>query len=201
MRIGLYGGSFDPIHRGHVAPVLEAAAAHRLDRVIYLPTASPPHKTDRQKAPANRRYAMAELALLEHPHLQVSDAEMMRRPAYTIDTLDLFESRYPDDSLLLILGADSFCQLDTWHQGEAIAARLELIVLSRPGWRLAADELPGPQRQAARAGRVHVVSNVPVEASSTEIRRCVRSGEPVPEAWLAPSVLDYLKKYGLYRRA
>ena len=107
MRLGLYGGSFDPIHHGHVRPVLKAVERLQLDRVLYLPTAQPPHKMDAAFAPALHRFAMAELALLDHNRLQVSDFELVGRPSFTVETLEHFNTRFPDAWLHLLIGSDS----------------------------------------------------------------------------------------------
>src|SRR5262245_9737320 len=98
MKLGLFGGSFDPIHHGHVRPVLEAVEQIGLDRVVYLPTGRPPHKPNRRLAPALARYAMAEIALLPHSRLEVSGHELSEAaPHYTVDTLLHFRAQHPDD--------------------------------------------------------------------------------------------------------
>ncbi|MEO1084393.1 MAG: nicotinate-nicotinamide nucleotide adenylyltransferase [Acidobacteriota bacterium] len=116
MRIGLYGGTFDPVHRGHVEPVRSAARVLDLDRVIYLPTAQPPHKRGRRTAPAWRRFTMVELALLGDAECRVDPFEMTGDFAYTIDTVEHFERRFAGARLFLIVGADSFVALHTWRR-------------------------------------------------------------------------------------
>jgi len=202
MRVGLLGGSFDPIHQGHVEPVREAQRRLRLDRIVYLPTATPPHKRERSFAPALARYAMVELALLDHPDLQVSDHELtLGRLAYTVETLAHFHAAEPESELFLILGADSFLELESWVRWREILAAAELAVLARPGFRIAAV-LPGLAPEltvAAAGGRVHFVENAPLAVSSTEVRRLLAAGEAVPDGWLAPRVVRYLAKYRLYQ--
>ena len=199
VKTGIYGGTFDPIHRGHVEPVLAAAESLGLDRVLYLPTAQPPHKRGRQTAPAWRRFAMVELALLDIDSFEVSTFELDEEVAFTIDTIEHFERRMPADQLFLILGADSFRALETWRRGDEIAARIDLVVLARPGSTLEPHELAEPQRAAIEAGRVHFVRHPPIPASSTEIRRHLASGEAPPDSWLDARVLEYALKYRLYR--
>lgn len=201
MKVGLFGGSFDPIHQGHIEPVLEAQRRLGLDRVVYLPTATPPHKRERSFAPALARFAMVELALLDHPDLLVSTHELtLGQPAYTVETLAHFRGAEPDSELHLLLGADSFLELSSWVRWREIVDAARLAVLTRPGFRL--DDLkPGlaPELQAAvAAGRVHFIENAPLAASSTEIRRRLAAGEAIPDGWLSPRVVRYLSKYRLY---
>ncbi len=202
MRIGLFGGSFDPIHQGHLEPVREAQRRLALDEVIYLPTATPPHKRERRFAPALARYAMVELALLDHPDLKVSDHELtLGRPSYTVETLEHFRAAEPGSQLLVILGADSFVDLPSWMRWRELVAAAELVVLTRPGYDLEAAR-PGlaPELELAIAARrVHFVDNLPLAVSSSEVRRLLAAGERIPDGWLAPRVVRYLSKYRLYQ--
>lgn len=221
-RLGLFGGSFDPVHRGHVEPVRQARETLRLDRVLYLPTARPPHKSDPSRAPEASplaRFAMVELALLDEEGLEVSTHELERRhddaPAYTIDTLEHFAREHPDAELHLLLGADSLLHLPSWKRWRELPERARLVVMARPGWRLrrsdafdadasAADDASGPDLHpelaaALEDGSIRVLRQVTVDVSSTEIRTRRASGEAVPDSWLHPRVLHYLDKYDLYR--
>ena len=201
MRLGLYGGSFDPIHRGHVEPILAAKEAAGLDRVLYLPTARPPHKEGRLLAPARHRLAMVELALAEHPELEVSTYEMgLDGPAYTVETLEHFQAQWPGNRLSLIIGADSFLQLHRWYRYEDIPKLARLVVLVRPGSDISstAAELPATTRALLHDPTVVWVKNRAVSASSTEIRRRLCKGEPVTEGWLSEPVLNYIRTNGLY---
>ena len=201
MRIGLFGGSFDPIHVGHVAPVREVLSGLDLDRVIYLPTARPPHKPDGAAAPAWARYAMVELALLHENGLVVSPFEMSAEIAYTVDTVEHFRRLGPADDLVLIVGGDSLAAIASWRRWRRIVETVELAALVRPGWEpeTLLDELPDELRAAHAARRLHFVANAPVSVSSTELRRRLAAGEAVPPEILPPLVLDYVRKYGLYR--
>ena len=202
MRVGLFGGSFDPIHRGHIAPVKEAMQTLHLDRVVYLPTAEPPHKPGRQFAPAYCRYAMVELALLEEPDLEVSPFELTpERPAYTIDSLLYFRSLYPDSELFLIIGGDSFAELETWRAWDQIVEVARLAVLVRPE-STAGDlrrRLSRPLATLAESERVHFIDNSPVDVSATELRQRLAEGEDVPADVVPDLVLKYIRKYSLYR--
>ena len=200
MKIGLYGGSFDPIHRGHVEPILEAELAAGLDRVIYLPTARPPHKESRRLAPAEHRFAMVELALSDHPQLEVSRFEMgLAGPSYTVETLEHFRSQRPADELHLLIGADSFLSLDRWHRYQELPALARLVVLVRPGWKLEPrSEVSSWIHRLAEDPAVIWVKNQQIDASSTEIRRLLSIGEPVPADWLTEPVLNYIRRFALY---
>lgn len=197
MRIGLYGGSFDPVHIGHIAPILEARNKAELNRVIYLPTARPPHKEGRQLAPAEHRFAMVRLALAGISGLEVSDYEMgLDRPAYTVETLEHFARVFPEASLHLIIGADSCLHLDRWVRYRDILRAARLVVLVRPGWDL--EQIHSPLAEELRAGEVVWVQNDAIDASSTEIRRRLSAGEELPQGWLPEPVLNYLTKHRLY---
>jgi nicotinate (nicotinamide) nucleotide adenylyltransferase len=199
MKIGLFGGSFDPIHWGHIRPVLEAVEQVGLDRVLYLPTGRPPHKPDRRLAPALARYAMAELALLEHERLWVSSHELSEAaPTYTVDTVRHFASAHPDDEIHLLIGADSFAELRTWVRFREILDLARLVVLARPGVEMAAATST-TLASGASAPRVRLVANTPVDTSSTEIRRILSRGERPPSGWVPEPVIDFALKYRLYR--
>lgn len=207
MRLGLFGGSFDPPHRGHLEPVRAAREAFALDRVIFLPTAQPPHKPGPRFAPAHARYAMVELALLAEERLYASAHELTPgEPRYSIDTLEHFRRERPGDELFLIVGSDSFAQLATWRRWREIPEAAALIVLPRPGW----DEAPFWDESRVRAeapaevlslldrGRATYLAGPSVDLSSTAIRELLARGEEPPPGALAPLVLDFIRKYALY---
>ena len=201
MKIGVFGGSFDPIHYGHIQPVREARRRLGLDRVLYLPTASPPHKPGRQTAPAWSRFAMVELALLREPGLQVSPLELTPgRPAYTVDSLARLQSEHPDDELWLIIGGDNFAELPTWKSWRRLARLARLAVLVRPREKRALeDSWPPELRRLAASDRVEFVPNRPVSISSTRLRELLAAGEDPPPRTMPRVVLEYIRKYSLYR--
>ena len=200
--IGLLGGSFDPIHRGHVEVALAARAALGLEQVILLPTATPPHKPGVRLAPAHARYAMAELAVLDHEDLRVSAYELTPgRPAYTVDTLAHFATAWPDARRFLLLGSDSLAGFDRWRSWERILAGCRLAVVERPGSSRAAvlERLPAALREQLDIASVEWIEHESHPASATELRRRLAAGEAPPEGWLEPRVLKFIRKYGLYR--
>lgn len=200
-RLGLYGGSFDPIHRGHIEPVLAAVEQLELDRVLYLPTANPPHKTERRFAPAWRRFAMAEIALLVHPRLQVSDFELVSGPSYTIDTVEHYARLELAAELHLVVGADSLATLDRWHRWQDLFDRAQIAVLRRPGWsRQEVLAAASPELATKIDGSTACwIDNPLFEVSATDIRQRLTREEVVPADWAPEAVLHYARKYCLYR--
>lgn len=213
MKLGLIGGSFDPIHLGHVLPVQEARRRLGLDRVIYLPTASPPHKQDPESAPvapAAARYAMVEMAILLEEGLFASDHELRSGgPSYTVETLEHFlregaKAGY-ELELHLLVGSDSFAELHTWRRWRELPELARLVVLARPDWEVEAirDRLPPELREIldrpGEEGGIEVVADAMVDVSSTDVRRRLARGEPPDEELLPPLVVDYLQKYRFYR--
>jgi nicotinate-nucleotide adenylyltransferase len=202
VKVGLFGGGFDPIHRGHLEVALAARSGLGLDRVLFLPTAQPPHKPGHRFAPALARYAMVELALLDQPELEVWDVELAPGgPSYTIETLERFAAERPGDEALLLLGSDALAGLGTWRRWSEILGRVRLAVVERPGAARGAV-LAGLAAEVAgrlAGARVEWVAHEPHPASATEIRRRLGAGEPIPEGWLDARVLTFLRKYRLYR--
>jgi nicotinate-nucleotide adenylyltransferase len=198
VKIGLFGGSFDPIHRGHIAPVREARRSLGLDRVLYLPTAVPPHKPGRKLAPAHARYTMVELALLDEEGLYACPHELtLGRPAYTVETLEHFRREMPEAELHLLIGGDSFADLHLWVRWREIAGLAHLVVLARPGWEL---ERVHPEVAAlARTGQVRLLHQEPVDVSSTRLRELLAAGEAVPPGAMPDPVVRYVQKYKLYQ--
>lgn len=201
MKIGVFGGSFDPIHFGHLLPVREARRRLGLDRVLYLPTASPPHKPGRQTAPAWCRFAMVELALLREEGLYASAAELTPgQPAYTVDSLARLGREHPGDELWLIIGADNFAQLPSWKSWRRLPELARLAVLVRPRDRaLLEDGWPPELRRLAASDRVEFVANRPVRISSTDLRELLAAGREPPPRTMPRVVLEYIWKYALYR--
>jgi nicotinate-nucleotide adenylyltransferase len=198
MKIGLFGGSFDPIHQGHIEPVQAARRALGLDRVIYLPTARPPHKPGRSLAPPLARYVMVELALLHEEGLEASPHELtLERPAYTIETLEHFRQEFPTAELFLLIGGDSFADLPHWVRWQEIPQVARLVVLARPGWELATA--PPEVAALARTDRVILLRQKPVDVSSTRLRELLASGLPLPAGLVPDLVVRYVHKYNLYR--
>lgn len=202
MKIGLFGGTFDPIHFGHILPVQEARAQLGLDRVIYLPTAIPPHKPGGQVAGPHARWTMVEMALLGEPGLVADPYELTpHQEAFTVESVEHFRNTMPDADLYLIIGCDSFAELHTWQRWQDLVSMVKLAVLVRPDWRPGALEAQLTPEVAALTGteKVRFVANRPVSVSATELRRLLAEGTQPPEGWLPDLVLKYIQKYDLYR--
>lgn len=212
MKLGLFGGSFDPIHVGHVQAGRSALVEVGLDRVLFLPTADPPHKPARE-APAWARLVMVELALLDQKRLYVSAQELTPgRTAYTVRTLEHFRDREPEAQLHLIVGSDSLARLHTWRRWRDLLRLARLVVQRRPGWgpeevhREAPKELGAALETGKEAADRYrgglpgpVWMGEPTEISSTALRETFHRGEEPSEGLLPPRVLDYIRKYDLYR--
>jgi nicotinate-nucleotide adenylyltransferase len=199
IRLGLYGGSFDPIHCGHVRPVLKAVEQLELERVLFLPTAQPPHKRAAEFAPVLRRFAMAELAVFDHDVLQVSDFEIGSGPSYTIDTVEHFADQSPGADLHLLIGSDSLAGIETWRRWRELFEVARIAVLYRPGWsrEQVLAGVSAEARELINAG-VTWVDNQPVDISATKVRQKLRTGGRVPKDWVPEAVVQYARKYSLY---
>lgn len=192
-RLGLFGGTFDPPHLGHLAIAEHARQQLRLDRVLFMPSGRPPHKRDRALSPAADRLAMTRLAARGNPGFAVSAWEARGDGAsYTVDTLRALAARRPGARLVLLIGEDSLEEFATWREPEAIRALAELAVAPRDGGR------PRRSRRPAR-GVVHL--DAPrLDVSSSAIRAALRAGRSA--RYLVPDpVLAYIERRGLYRPA
>src|SRR5262249_25952363 len=180
------------IHLGHLRAAENAREALGLDRVLFVPAARPPHRPDRL-APALDRFAMVALATSLHPGFVASDLELRRDgPSYTVDTLRALRELQPEDSLYLIVGSDTFPEMATWREPEALRKLCTVAVVSRPG----ADE-PALPAEALRAGTAVRVSGPGLPISATTVRERVRGKQSV--RYLVPgAVADYVAKRGLY---
>lgn len=202
MKVGLFGGSFDPVHAGHVESAAAARRALGLDRVELVVTGRAPHKPGSRAAPALARYAMVELALLDRDDFAASGAELDdERPSYTIDTLEARRRAQPGAEIWWIVGSDAFAALDTWRRFEAILEGFPIAVLTRPGFERdeLLDRLAPELRRRLPSARVEWIDNPRILASSTAIRARLAAGEDPPEGWLEPRVLRFIHKYRLYR--
>lgn len=191
MRLGVMGGTFDPIHHGHLVAASEAAALLDLDEVVFVPTGQPYRKDDRSVSPAEDRYLMTVIATASNPRFTVSRVDIDREgPTYTYDTLrDLREQR-PGAELYFITGADALAEILSWKDADKMFDLARFVGVTRPGHKLSDDGLP--------QDRVTLL-NVPAMAiSSTDCRERTRQGEPV--WYLVPDgVVQYIGKYHLYK--
>ena len=193
-RIGVMGGTFDPVHHGHLVAASEVAHIFALDEVIFVPTGQPYQKDDRKVSPAEDRYLMTVIATASNPRFSVSRVDIDRPgPTYTIDTLrDLHEANGPDADLYFITGADALENILTWHDVDTLFSLAHFVGCTRPGHRLTGTGLPD--------GKVSLVEISALAISSSECRARVGAGEPV--WYLVPDgVVQYIAKRHLYDRA
>ena len=188
MRIGVLGGTFDPIHEGHLAMARAARGQFGLDKVLFVPALIPPHKINhRDLAPAPYRYAMIEIAIQNEPAFEVSKIELDRPEiSYTVETLRLLKQQYGGDQIYLLLGADSMAEIPTWKEPEEIRRLARFLVAPRGG-----DDL-------SRIGRgVDRINMALCPIASSEIRRRIGKGESVKDM-LSGELIKYIRQKKLY---
>ena len=191
-RIGVFGGTFDPIHLGHLEVAESVRDALDLDRMLVVVANHPWQKQDRPLTPAEDRYAMVVAALADRPGLEASRMELDRGgPSYTVDTVRALLADEPDAEVVVVVGADVVAALDTWHEHEALRDLVTLAVVDRPG-APAVDPPPG-----WRSERVAVS---PVDVSSTGLRSLLEVGAPV-DGVVPEAVIRCLTERGLYATA
>ena len=213
--VALFGGTFDPVHTGHIAVAQAAQRRFHLDAIYFVPSSRPPHKTKAELTPFVHRYAMVSLACAEHPGWMPSLAEAQVDGAashvfYTIDTVRRFKREHPDDHLFFIVGADQFLEIPTWKSYDSLLDACDFIIASRPGFRLEALRLVIPPEKLGRAtprdpnrivlrkSEVHLLTTVASHVSSTEIRERLSRGQRIHG--LAPEPVEkYILGQALYR--
>jgi nicotinate-nucleotide adenylyltransferase len=220
MRIGIFGGTFNPVHFGHLRSALEVKEGFELDEVILIPAALPPHKLAGEVAEAADRLLMLRLALEDSAGLELSDVELKRSgPSYTIDTVHHFKRTLPADSrIFLIMGLDAFLEIDTWKSYEELLRQVPFIIINRPKagigahgfrWKVLEDYLKAkisadyvfvesqsgfcsPDKQP-----VYVFEVTALDISSTAVRRLVKEGRSI--GYLVPQkVAEFIKSKGIY---
>jgi len=200
LRLGIFGGTFDPPHLGHLILAAEALDQLHLDRVLWVVTPDPPHKRGEAHTPAYRRAALVYAAIADNPAFVLSTVEMERPgPHYTVDTLRLLRRRYPHDALVFLMGADSLLGFPAWRAPEEILRLVDEIgVMRRPGDPL--DLSVVEQRLPGISAKVRVMRAPLLEIASREIRRRVAEGRPY-RYYLPPAVTLLIERWGLYRQS
>jgi nicotinate-nucleotide adenylyltransferase len=200
MRIGVYGGSFDPVHFGHLVPVEEARRNLALDEIFFVPAFQPPHKPSGSSASSHHRFAMLALAIEAYPAFRLSDFEVARGgTTYTIETLRHLRAARPDVEFFLVLGSDSLAQITSWRSWQELLDEFKVAVVEREGFSPGALARELPQAISGRLGEtVFFAGNQPVTISSTWLRRAIPAGEDLSGS-LPASVAAYLRKHALYR--
>jgi nicotinate-nucleotide adenylyltransferase len=197
-RVGVMGGTFDPIHVGHLVTAEEVRVKFGLDEVVFVPCGIPPHKKGYEVTPAEHRYLMVVLATASNPHFIASRVEIDRAgPSYAIDTLRFFKQHYGEGThLYFITGADAILEIMTWRDSEELFHLCRFVAATRPGYHL--DELE-KRLTAEQMAHVDVVTVPGIEISSTDVRQRVEAGLPI--RYLVPaSVEGYIYKCGFYQK-
>jgi nicotinate-nucleotide adenylyltransferase len=192
-RVGIMGGTFDPIHHGHLVAASEVATMFELDEVVFVPTGNPWQKSRSAVSPAEHRYLMAVIATASNPRFWVSRVDIDRPgPTYTVDTIADIGTQRPDAELYFITGADALAAILSWKDGDKALRMVRFVGVNRPGYELSDSHLPSD---------TVTLLDVPAMAiSSSDCRARVRAGEPV--WYLVPDgVVQYINKHGLYREA
>jgi nicotinate-nucleotide adenylyltransferase len=217
-RIGLFGGTFNPVHSGHIQAATDVLHAFRLDHIYFIPSALPPHKSG-GLASAEDRLQMVRLALEGHDRLDTCDSEIERTgPSYSIDTVRQFRAAAPQRTeLFFILGVDAFLEIHTWKDFEGLFETVAMVIMSRPGtgqWssslrrhvenyvrhHVSIDYHPGPGDQVLihpRLGDIHFASVTPVDIASSQIRGMLSQGESI-EGLVPPTVAEYIQRRRLF---
>lgn len=203
-RLGLMGGTFDPLHYGHLVIAEEVYAVLGLDEMVFIPAGEPPHKIGHVVTPAADRLAMLELALAPNPHFSISTVDLERSgPSYTVDTLRLLRQQWGDAAALyFVIGWDSLEELNSWYDPQGVLAQLDyLVAVHRPGH----EEQPGYREQLERQlpGILPHLLTVPVpqlDISASDLRQRVAEGRPIryqtPDA-----IVEYIREHHLYQEA
>ena len=187
MRLAIFGGTFDPIHKAHVAMAREAADQFQLDRVLFIPASDPPHKAGLTYAPYQDRLRMVEAACAGEPRFLVSQLEEGPGRSYSIDTIQRVRATLSaSDQLFFLIGADAFAEMESWHRWQEVVAAVRFIVVSRPGHRYRIPEGASVER----------LETVDLPVSSSDMRSALAAGRRPAE--IPKAVLRYIYQHGLY---
>lgn len=192
-KIGIFGGTFNPIHHGHLVNIELIKENFNLDFIIFIPVKIPVHKIISDPVDSSERFEMIRLAISGIDYFQVSDIELKRKsPSYTITTLEELNKIYPEDTLFLIIGSDSFNELDTWKEYKKILSDYNLIVMMRPGDTVLRQDLLNI------AGKIEVQHESLIEISSSGIRERIKKDLPI-RYLTTDDVIKYIGEKGMYK--
>lgn len=202
-KIGILGGTFDPVHYGHLILAEQARYEAALDTIVFMPAKVQPFKLNNQTAEGHHRYEMLQKATQGNPFFQVSDLELRSSSeiSYTMDTLDAFRAQLEEETTLyFIIGTDAFLNIEQWYRSEALLKEYAFIVGTRPGYKEQERVDVIKRLQRSHGTQIVEINNLEVEISSSEIRERLKMGKSI-KYLLPESVEDYIDQHGLYREA
>lgn len=192
MRVGLFGGTFDPVHNGHISIVRSFLQSGYIDKLWILLTPVPPHKLNKEHVSFDHRKEMLRLAFQDVEHVSISTIEQtLPKPSYTVQTVTHLAQKYPEDEFSLCIGEDSLAQFHTWKDYRKLLEHCQLLVAERP-------DTEHNEVRSEIMEKVQFIPHDPVEASSTEIRELLNSGKD-PQLLLPDRVYSYIKEHKLYQ--
>lgn len=200
-RIGVFGGTFNPVHLGHLVMAQDAQESFALDEVLWMPAGQPPHKLGAETVSGEHRLAMIERALQDHPTFRISDLELRRGGvSFTVDTMRQLQMEQPGVDWHFIIGADTLLELSTWREIGALLGLCRFVTIARPGAGLDRQqpERLGLPLDAARRLLEDVVTGHLIGISSSEIRQRIRQGKSI-RYLVPPGVADYIARRNLYQ--
>lgn len=205
--IGINGGTFDPIHYGHLRPALEVMQKLKLNEVQFIPCYQPVHK-DQPSVSAQQRCDMIAMAIKPQPKFKLNTIEIDKGgPSYSVETLEILKAQYPQDALVLMMGTDAFAKFHSWHRWQDIIELANIVIMHRPGEAVPLDCTSGRIYQKYKVNEFTQASQqmmdlevTQLDISSTQIRSLVAQGFSA-EYLLLPCVMEYINNHGLYQKA
>jgi nicotinate-nucleotide adenylyltransferase len=214
-RIAFFGGSFDPVHNGHMGIAQRLTSLFDLDEFVFIPAFHAPHKPDRKPTSAYDRYAMLALATRDEPQIRVSkiEIELPEKP-FTVETLTALKTKYTDTVIFFVMGADSWVDIRTWREWEKVLTMASHIVVTRPGYEIGFDHVTDKIRErivdtrnngtrdlgpGTVEGRIYITDAVLLDVSATELRKNIKDGVPGWHGQVPAEVAKYIEKYQIYK--
>lgn len=201
MKIGILGGTFDPVHWGHIGIAQDSHKQFGLGRILFAPALIPPHKQGRDISPTRHRLAMLKLALEPYAEFEITDVELNRPGnSYTIDTINTLHPIHPNDSLFLIIGADNMPDFKNWHRVHELVGLCEFIIVSRPGYEIDLEKVLEPDFSKDEIQHIlmHMMLNTNYNIAANAIRTMAAAGKSISHL-VPPPVAEYIVNNNLYK--
>jgi nicotinate-nucleotide adenylyltransferase len=213
-RIAFYGGSFDPLHVGHLAIARELSEQFDLDEFVFIPAFHAPHKKDRKPTSAFHRFAMIALATNDFERIEVSEMELeLPEKPYTVETLTRLKTELPNAEIFFVMGADSWADILTWREWEKVLTLVNIIVVTRPDYEIGFSHITGQIRERIidlrnaenkskiknQKSKIYITDAVQIDVSATEIRRKIKENKAGWQRDVPEAVAKYIEKYELYK--